>query len=167
MSWRGSIDVKDRVFSVCVYSIPIFYAMTFGVFMLGYFPDIFIQILKVIIAPVDLVNRLLGTLGLGNFTNIIIFFALYFGIVRNERISHFLRFNAMQAILIDIFLVLCSIVIRVFGFGGFGESLILQTLFNVIFLSTLVACLYSMIQSALGKYAEIPTISEAAASQVR
>lgn len=166
MTWRNSIDVKDKVFSVLVYSLPIFEATGFGRYIFKYFPDIIIQIYGVLIAPVDLIYRALGTIGLGNFANIIVFFALYLGVARNENLSHFLRFNGMQALLIDIFLILCSIVARIF-MGGIGDSLIVQTLFNLIFLSTLIACLYSMIQSALGKYAELPTISDAANSQVR
>jgi len=161
MTWRGSPDVKDRVFGAFVYALPLFYSLRFSNYMLEYFPGIFKDILSVIIAPVALVYGLLGP-----FANIIIFFALYLAVIRNDRISYFIRFNAMQAILIDIFLVLCSIVTSLFV-RGLNGGLLIETLFNVIFLSTLVACFYSMIQSALGKYAEIPTISEAAASQVR
>lgn len=161
MTWRGSADVKDRVFGAYVYALPLFYSWRFGIFVMDYFPGIIKDIISVIIAPVALIYSILGPFG-----NIIIFFALYFAVIRNDRISYFIRFNAMQAILIDIFLVLCGIVVSLFA-GGLADSLLVKTLFNVIFLSTLAVCFYSMIQSALGKYAEIPTISEAAASQVR
>ncbi|MBD2021803.1 hypothetical protein H6F43_16605, partial [Leptolyngbya sp. FACHB-36] len=42
-----------------------------------------------------------------------------------------------------------------------------QTLFNTIFLGVVAAVGYAVVQSALGRYAEIPTISEAAYTQVR
>ena len=71
----------------------------------------------------------------------------------------------MQAILIDILLILVSLVAN-FLLPGLGGGLLVETLFNLIFLASLAACLYGMIQSGLGKYAEIPTISEAAYSQV-
>jgi len=45
--------------------------------------------------------------------------------------------------------------------------LLTTTLFNTVFLGTLAAVIYSVAQSVLGRYAEIPTISEAAYSQVR
>jgi uncharacterized membrane protein len=48
------------------------------------------------------------------FASLIIFFALYLGVVRNENISHFIRFNAMQAILLDIVLMLCGLVLPIF-----------------------------------------------------
>jgi len=52
--------------------------------------------------------------------------------------------------------------------GGLGTTnLLAQTLNNVIFIGSLAACLYSIVQSILGRYAEIPTISDAAYSQVR
>ena len=38
---------------------------------------------------------------------------------------------------------------------------------NFAFLGALAACFYSIIQTVLGRYAEIPTISEAASSQIR
>jgi hypothetical protein len=49
----------------------------------------------------------------------------------------------------------------------FEFGLLTQTLFNAVFLGTIVAVGYSVIQSALGRYAEIPTISEAVYMQVR
>ena len=161
MTWRDSTDVKDRVFSAYVYALPLFYSLQFGRFILGYFPDIVKQILSLIVAPVALIYQFLGP-----WANIVIFFTLYLAVIRNEGISRFIRFNAMQAILIDIFLVLCGIVASLFS-RGLSGGLLIETLYNVIFLATLVSCFYSMIQSALGKYAEIPTISDAANSQIR
>jgi len=163
MSWRGSIDVKDRVFSVCVYTFPLFYLILFFGRSSAYqmFPGIIKELIDLLTDPMDLINSVAG-----GFGGTIVFFALYFAVIRNESISRFIRFNAMQAILIDILLILCNIVVSIFG-GGFSGSLIVESLTNIVFLSTLAVCLYSMIQSALGKYAEIPTISEAAASQVR
>ncbi len=161
MTWRDSTDIKDKVFSAYIYALPLFYSLQFGRFVLGYFPDVIKQILSLIVAPVALIYGLLGP-----FANIIIFFGLYLGVIRNENISRFIRFNAMQAILIDIFLVLCGIVASLFT-RGLNGGLLIETLYNVIFLGTLAACFYSMIQSALGKYAEIPTISDAANSQIR
>jgi len=163
MNWRDSIDVKDKVFSVCVYTFPLFDVLVdFGNKSSAWqmFPDIIKEIISYLVAPMILLNSILG-----GFAGIIIFFGLYFAVIRNENLSHFLRFNAMQAILIDILLILCNFAFSIFG--GLGQSLITETLANVVFLSALAACFYAMIQSGLGKYSEIPTISEAAASQVR
>ena len=71
----------------------------------------------------------------------------------------------MQALLLDILLVLCSLVLQ-FLLPALGTSLITKTLLNIIFLGTVAACGYSIVQSLLGRYAEIPTLSEAVHAQV-
>jgi uncharacterized membrane protein len=98
---------------------------------------------------------------------LIIFFALFLLVIRNESISHFIRFNAMQAILLDIVLILCGLVASYILQPVLQGGLILETLFNVVFLGTVAAVVYSVVQSALGRYAEIPTLSEAVYMQVR
>jgi uncharacterized membrane protein len=101
------------------------------------------------------------------FVPFIVFFALYLLVVRNEEMRHFIRFNAMQAILISIVLSLFGIIWQYILGPILGGSLLSTTLFNTVFLGTLAAVVYSVAQSVLGRYAEIPTISEAAYTQVR
>ncbi|QCS48816.1 hypothetical protein FEK30_04845 [Picosynechococcus sp. PCC 11901] len=148
-------EPTDRLFGALPYLLPLVYALPLGIPFLRQFP-----ILSIIYVPLQPLIRLYSF----PFAGLIIFFILYAAVVRNSRISHFIRFNTLQAILIDIALILLSIVIQLFGFGG--GSLLVETLSNVAFLGTLVACLYAMVQSILGKYAELPTISQAAYSQL-
>ena len=157
MTWRGSTDIKNRIFGALVYLLPLIYVLPFGQFLLRQFP--FLSIIYVPIAPLIAIYRI-------PFAGIIIFFVLFLAVVRNEKIDHFIRFNTMQAILLDILIVLCGFLLEILG-RGLGVNLFIETMYNVIFLGTLAACFYSIIQSALGRYAEIPTISEAAYSQVR
>jgi uncharacterized membrane protein len=100
------------------------------------------------------------------FAGLIIFFALFLLVVRNENISHFIRFNTMQAILIDIILILCTLILP-FLAQAIRVQLVVETLFNMVFLGVLAAFVYAVAQSLLGRYAEIPTISEAVYMQVR
>ena len=158
MAWRGSTDAKDRIFAALVYLLPLMEVYQFSQPLLRVIP--FFNIIYVPLQP--LLRLYYGF----RFAGIIIFFALFLGVVRNERIKHFVRFNAMQAILIDILLFLCSLVAR-YVLGGISFSLITETFFNVVFIGTLATCIYAIVQSILGKYAEIPTISQAAYSQVR
>ncbi len=100
------------------------------------------------------------------YAGLIIFFALWLLVVRNEKISHFIRFNTMQAILLDIIIFLFSILTDVVGLvpsSGFA----IQTLYTTIFLGIVVAVAYSVVQSLLGRYAEIPAVSDAVYMQVR
>lgn len=159
MTWRGSTDTKDRIFAALVYLLPLYSAFALG-------DSIFQQIpflgaaLVIVLTPLAFLYS-----SLGSFGSLIIFFVLFFAVVRNPRISHFIRFNTMQAILIDILVSLLRLVLD-FVARGLGANLALETLFNVVFLGAFAACVYSIIQSVIGKYADIPTISEAAYSQV-
>ena len=72
----------------------------------------------------------------------------------------------MQSILIGIVLSLVGLAMGIL-LPVLGKSLLIETLFNIIFLGTLAVSFYSIVQSALGRYAEIPGISEASYLQVR
>lgn len=157
MTWRGSTTVQERIFAALPYLLPLLYALPFGMFLLRQFP-----VLNVILVPLTPLIVIQGTIP---FAGLIIFFVLFLAVVRNERIAHFIRFNTMQAILLDILLVLCGFAISILG-RGLGEF-VLETLSNVIFLGTLAACGYGIVQSLMGRYAEIPTLSEAVYAQVR
>ncbi len=159
MTWRGSTDVKDRVFGALVYLLPLLSAYTFGQFIYLQFPVVG-SLLALILRPVAFVY------GLIPFGSLVVFLVLFFAVVRNPRVPNFIRFNTMQAMLIDILLYLLGLVLGLVG-EGLGTNLIMETLYNVVFLGALASCAYSIFQSALGKYAEIPTISDAAYSQVR
>ena len=159
MTWRGSTDTKDRIFAALVYLLPLYSAFAFGIFIFQQIPFLGAA-LAIALYPLAFLYS-----SLGSFGSLIIFFVLFFAVVRNPRISHFIRFNTMQAILIDILVYLLGLVLG-FVARGLGANLALETLFNVVFLGAFAACVYSIIQSVIGKYADIPTISEAAYSQV-
>ncbi|NEP60205.1 MAG: hypothetical protein F6K31_24915 [Symploca sp. SIO2G7] len=154
MTWRGSTDTKDRIFASLPYLIPLFRAIPFGQFLFTQFP--FLKIILILVTPVQIIYETVP------FASIVIFFILFLAVVRNERVAHFIRFNTMQAILIGILIFLCSLLLP-----WLGTNLLTQTLDSIVFLGTLVACGYSIVQSFLGLYAEIPGISEAAYAQVR
>jgi uncharacterized membrane protein len=166
MTWRGSASPLDRTFSCLVYLLPLLDVVGMvGLQLIT--SDSFLQpILGIMLVPLS--PLLMIYFSFGGFMPLIVFFALYLLVVRNEEISHFIRFNAMQSILIGIVLTLFSILWSYLFSKIFPPaSLITQTLFNSVFLATIVAVGYSVLQSVLGRYAEIPTISDAAHAQVR
>ena len=158
MTWRGSTTVPDRIFAALPYLLPLIDALQFGRFLFNQFPAL--QILFIPLLPVIQIYQTVP------FASLIIFFALFLLVVRNERINHFIRFNTMQAILIDIVLMVCGLVLP-FLLRAIPITLVVETLFNVVFLGVLAAFIYSVAQSLLGRYAEIPTISDAVYMQVR
>lgn len=162
MNWRGSTDFKDRFFGALVYALPLIYVLPYGFDVLKKVPVL--KIVYIILSPViNIYNTVQSTLP---FAGLIIFILLFSGVVNNPRISHFIRFNTMQAILLDILVILFDIILS-FVFGGFNGGLIIATFSNIVFLGIFIASVYSIIQSALGSYAELPTISEAAYARVR
>jgi uncharacterized membrane protein len=157
MAWQSSIDIKDKLFAALVYGLPLVDAIPFGVFLFNQFP--FLQYLYVPLQPIILIY---SAIPLGS---LIVFFVLFLAVIRNMNISRFIRFNAMQAILIGILLSLFGLIFR-FLINAIGaDNIVIETLSNVIFIGTWAACIYSIVQSVRGIYAELPTISEAANSQ--
>lgn len=155
MSLRGSTTIKERIFACLPYLLPLIEGlMFFSSYLFRQFPA-----LTLAFAPLFPLIQIYTSIP---FAGIIIFFALFLLVVRNESIAHFIRFNTMQAILIDIVLVLCQLGIRIFG-----NSFAAEILSNTIFIGLVAAVGYSVVQSALGRYAEVPVISEAVYMQVR
>lgn len=159
MTWRGSITIKDRIFACLPYLLPIVDGLMFGSFLFRQFPAL--QVLLIPLQPVLILYGSLGQLG-----QLLVFFALFIFVVRNEKINHFIRFNTMQAILLDIVIFLCSILIRVLTQVP-GTAFAIETLANTIFLGIVAAVVYSVANSLMGRYAEIPAISDAVYMQVR
>ncbi|MEO0539643.1 MAG: Tic20 family protein [Cyanobacteria bacterium P01_A01_bin.105] len=164
MTWRGTATPTDRIFGILPYLLPLSDAVFSGGAFFRYveqFPPLIpvAEAIRVLALPAVLIQ------GLIPFGSLVIFMLLIFLVVRNPRIGHFIRFNTLQAILIGFIIFVCSLLIGVFETPSL--SLLTETLSNVVFLGGLGMVLYSMVQSGLGRYAEIPTISEAVHMQVR
>ncbi|NET69971.1 MAG: hypothetical protein F6K62_02645 [Sphaerospermopsis sp. SIO1G2] len=159
MSWRGSTSVPDRIFACLPYLIPLIESLRFGSSLILQF-----SVLETLLFPILIIGAVYESLGA--FGQIAIFFALFLLVVRNERISHFIRFNTMQAILLDIVLILFSIGLRILSSAP-GTGFASQTLGNTVFLGILASFSYAVFQSIMGRYAEIPAISDAVHMQVR
>lgn len=156
VNWRGTTTWQDRLFGALVYALPMVDVVGFGMPLFRDLP--FLQWLYLPLIPLLQLYQI-------PFMSFIIFMVLFLLVVRNSNISHFIRFNTMQAILISILVSLCGLIIQyIFApIGGFA----VQTLGSTVFLGVLVAALYSIIQTVMGRYAEIPSLSEAVHMQVR
>jgi uncharacterized membrane protein len=158
MVWRGSSTPKDRIFACLTYLIPLIGALAFAAPFFNQFP--FLQPLLIPLLPILAIYKGIP------FASLIIFFLLFLGVVRNESLPHFLRYNAMQAILLDIVLFLCGLVMQLI-LMPIQVPIISETLTNVVFLGAIACIGYSVFQCCRGKYAEIPTLSDAVYMQVR
>jgi uncharacterized membrane protein len=158
MSWRGSTTFPDRIFACLPYLLPLIEVFAFGRFFFKDFP-----LLELVFLPLLPLLRIYYGV---RYAGIIIFFALWLLVVRNEKISHFIRFNTMQAIILDIVIFLCGILTDIVKLVP-GSGFAMQTLYTTIFVGIVAAVVYCVAQSLMGKYAEIPAISDVVYMQVR
>ncbi len=162
MNWSSSPSLSDRVFAALPYILPITAGIPYGVGLINQFP-----LFGFLLLPLSpLIRAYTGLEQTIPFFGLIVFFALILLVVRNERISRFIRFNTMQAILLSFILAVFSLILSILNPNLFGE-LIASTLANMLFLGMLVSVGYSLVQTLRGEYAEIPTISDAVHMQVR
>lgn len=159
MAWRGSTTIAHRILACLPYLLPLLDALNFGIIS-GLIKFLHLEWLIVLLQPVIVIYGVLGPYG-----DLIVFFALFLLVVRNEKINHFIRYNTMQALLLDILAYVCSIILRLVSLPGldFASQVVASTLFVGIF----AAIIYSVVQSLFGRYAEIPAISDAVYMQVR
>jgi hypothetical protein len=148
---------SDRIFAALVYLLPLFEVYTYGIYV---FQDI--PILRDFYAPFEPMMRVYGS----SMGGILVFFLIYLGVVANHQVAHFIRFNALQAILIEVLVFLCGLLIKHLIVPVFQTSMVTQSIVSALFLATFVASVYGIIMSSIGKYAEIPKISETAYLQI-
>eukprot|EP00238_Polyblepharides_amylifera_P015839 CAMPEP_0196582546 /NCGR_PEP_ID=MMETSP1081-20130531/39446_1 /TAXON_ID=36882 /ORGANISM="Pyramimonas amylifera, Strain CCMP720" /LENGTH=201 /DNA_ID=CAMNT_0041903147 /DNA_START=293 /DNA_END=898 /DNA_ORIENTATION=+ len=158
----GELDISDKALSSICYLLPLLDGLKFGKFLFTQFP-----LVTVLLAPLKPVIDVYYGLG---FFNIIVFFALYFGVARNNQLGQYIRFNASQAILLDIIMILPEVLASLFqGINGAptsGLGLEVQIIYyNTIFWIIYLSASYGIIQCVRGKQPRIPFISDAADQQ--
>lgn len=170
MTWRSAVTVPDRIFGSLPYLLPLIdvcllamsYAVRYNIGLFAQFP-----VFSLILVPLMPLVRIYTGFP---FAGLIVFILLLTLVVRNTNISRFIRFNTMQAILMDILLILAQLILNLVLepiLGGTSLILVLDTLLNVVVLGILAAVVYCMSQTVLGRRPEIPTLSAAADMRVR
>jgi Chloroplast import apparatus Tic20-like len=152
MSWH-SHTVADRFFGSLVYLLPILEVYGFGGLVFAQFP-----IVAQLYQPL-LPLMLIYSIPYGGF---ILFLVLYLAVVKNPKVSRFIQFNTLQAILIGIAISLCGIFLQYILLPIFVPGVVTQVLTTVVFVVTIAIAGYAIVMSALGKYTDIPKLSEAA-----
>ncbi len=158
MAWRGDTTFNDRLFASLAYLLVLYDGAWFSGSLLTVFPQLN-WVLEPLLLPLIEIHKIIP------FASLIIFFGLFFLVVRNEKIKHFIRFNIMQALLITIILFLAQLILG-FLSGIVLLALVFKVLSTLIFMGVLVVVAYAIIQSFRGEYADLPSISEAVYMQV-
>ena len=147
----------QRLLGLLAYLLPWSDALNFGREIYGLFP--WIQYLVLPATPVLLLQRAIP------FGGFLLFLVLFLVVVRNPQVPYFLRFNVLPAILLDIVLVVLSLAFNVL-LSPLGNSLMLRTLNNTVFIGTLVLVLYALVQCSRGREPDLPSLSEAVRMQL-
>ena len=121
-----------------------------------YFLEVIISYLTL---PINLIEGTLRDGGLGSFSGLLIFFGLFAGVVRNPKVPYFIRFNACQALLLNISLLIITYILEIF-------SLSLPALISIIFIAFFSIFIFSVFQCIYGVEPEIPLISKSVRIQI-
>ena len=142
-------QILQRLSSVFIYTFPLNASIPFGNYL--FFKYSFLKILLLITSPIAIIEE---SLPFGSFLLFIILFA---GLVRNPKVPYFVRYNACQALLIDIALIIISYLLSVFPIVELG---------SFVFIFTLSIFIYSISQCIYGVEPEIPLISKSVRMQI-
>ena len=152
-----TIPSWQRLLALLTYLLPWSDGMPFGRSLTSLFPVL--QWLSLPALPLVLIEQAIP------FGGFILFLVLFLGVVRNQRVPYFIRFNALQAILLDIILIVLSLAFNLL-LAPLGGNFAVRTLANTVFLGMLVLVLFGIIQCLRGKEADIPSLSEAVRMQL-
>ena len=142
-------QVFQRLSSVFLYTLPLKASIPFGYYL--FYKYSFLKILLFLTLPIAIIEK---SLPFGNFLLFIILFA---GLARNPKVPYFVRYNACQALLIDIALIIISYFLSVFPIVELG---------SFVFIFTLSIFIYSVFQCIYGVEPEIPLISKSVRMQI-
>jgi len=122
-------QIFQRLSSVFLYTLPLKASIPFGYYLFSKYS--YLNLLKFIIFPVAIIEESLPLGGL------LFFLILFAGLVRNPNVPYFVRYNACQALLIDIVLIIISYLLRILPIVELG---------SIIFVFTLCIFIYSISQ---------------------
>ena len=131
------------------YTLPLKASLPFGYYLFYKFS--FLKILFYLTLPIAIIEKSLP------FGSLVLFLILFAGVVRNPNVPYFIMFNACQALLLDISLIIISYLIRLLPSSEFGA---------IIFLFTLCIFIFSIFNCINGVEPEIPFISKSVRMQI-
>ena len=142
-------QIIQRLTSVIFYTLPLKASLPFGYFLFYKFS--FLKLLLFLTLPISLIERSLP------FGGLLFFLLLFAGVVRNPNVPYFVRYNACQALLLDIALIIITYLLRILPIAEFG---------SIVFVFTLSIFIFSIFQCLKGIEPELPLISRSVRMQI-
>ena len=146
-----------RLLGVLLYMIPWADSLKFGNHLYTKYP--ITQIIQIPAIPIILIERSIP------FGSLLLFLAIFFGLVRNSKVSYFLRFNALQSLLINIGIIIVSFIFEII-FSPFSNSLIIRTFSSSLLIGLFLMIVYSVWSCTQGNEPNLPGISQATKMQL-
>ncbi|KAI7843985.1 hypothetical protein COHA_002523 [Chlorella ohadii] len=147
-----------RCFSALCYLVPWIDSISLGRHMYAKFRNL----LLIYFAPGPMAKIYFGS----QFAPLIIFFVMFLSIVKNTKLHHFVRFNCMQAIMLDIVVMLFHI-LRAYLPAELKWSIIGHYFDMFGWTCCMGTVLYAVFWTVRGYYADIPFVSESVYHQVQ
>ena len=129
--------------------MPLKASLPFGSYLLYKFS--FLKVLLFITFPIAIIESSLP------FGGLLLFLIIFAGVVRNPKCPYFVKYNALQALLLDIAIVIVYYLFRIFPLAELG---------SVVFILSLSIFIYSIFQCIYGIEPEIPLISKSVRIQI-
>ncbi|KAL4193668.1 hypothetical protein AMTRI_Chr06g200670 [Amborella trichopoda] len=154
----GTVPAIERLISATSYLLPFFNGLHYGRYIFMRFPK-----LELVFEPLF---PLISAYRSVPYASFVAFFALYLAVVRNPNFSRYVRFNAMQALFLDVLLVVPLLLERIFSpSSGLGFRLVILG-HNFIFM-LLVSCFaYCVGYCVIGRTPALPFVAKAAGAQI-
>lgn len=160
--WSGNndnLEGADRIKACIPYLLPVLDGDHFGRFLYYRIPPLGL-LDQVLIQPLEAVYNAVP------FGGLIFFFALSIG-SRSANLPRAVRFNAQQAILIDIVLIFPELVGSLMGKTAQLPRFLVEPSSNFVYYTYMAMVLYSIVSNLQGKKPnQIPVISDAAESAI-
>ncbi len=150
-------SLGGKILGIFLYMIPWADSLIFGNHLYIKYP--FTQIIQIPAIPIIIIERLIP------FGNLLLFLAIFIGLVRNNKVSYFLRFNALQSLLINIGIIIISFLFQIF-FTPFGNSLIIRTFSTTLLISIFSIITYCVWSCTQGDEPDLPVITQATKMQL-
>ena len=139
----------QRLSSVFLYTLPLNASIPFGIYL--FYKYSFLKVFLFITLPIEMLEKSLP------FGSLLLFIVLFAGLARNPKVPYFVRYNACQALLIDIALIIISYLLRILPIVELG---------SIVFVFMLCVFIYSTFQCIYGVEPEIPFISKSVRMQI-
>ena len=137
--------------------IPWTDSLVFGNHLFIKYP--FLQIIQIPAITIILIEKSIP------FGSLLLFLSIFIGLVRNNKVSYFLRFNAMQSLLINIGIIIVSFIFEII-FSSFSNTLIIRTFSSTLLISLFSVILYCVWSCTQGNEPNLPVISQATKMQL-